>query len=206
MGAVSAQRVRFDGEILGLGTASGIRLVAGVWSASPFGEIVDVMVEDADGHRTLIAPRRDVADFIAATYVFDAIRIEPTTLHRDGETTLIGSASLELVIQVGHRTGVGQLLRLVPGPLRRARWWTRAIGPLARLLRPGVRTVGTAGGGRREYYCAADEHQITSVKGTFDRIDLGDLRPVLPAVRFGFASTPPAPSRVRVTTLIDLPQ
>jgi hypothetical protein len=73
-------------------------------------------------------------------------------------------------------------------------------------LRPGVRTVGTAGGGRREYYCTADEHFVASARVSFDGIDLGALRPLLPAVRFGFASAPPRPSVVGVTTLIDLPE
>ncbi len=197
---------RFDGEIIGVGTDSGVRVVVGAWSASPFGDFVDVMLEDASGHRTLIAPERGIADFVAATYVFDRVRIEPTTLHRDGDLLRLRSTSLDLVILIGYRTMVGRVLRLVPGALRRARWWCRVIGPAARLLRPGVRTVGTAGGGRREYYCAADEHRVVSVKGTFEGVALGGLRPVQPAVRFGFASTPPTPARVRVTTLIFLPQ
>ena len=197
--------MRFDGEIVGVGTASGIRLVVGAWSASPFGALADVMVEGADGHRTLIAPQSDIATFIAATYVFDEVRIEPTELQYEGDALRINSASLDLTVVLGGRTAVGRLLRIVPGPLRRARWWCRAIGPVARLVRPGVRTTGTAGGGRREYYCAADEHRVRSVTGAFDDIALGELRPVQPAVRFGFASTPPTPARVRVTTLIDLP-
>ena len=117
----------------------------------------------------------------------------------------LSSPSLHVELRPGRRTGVGRLLVLVPGPLRRAGWWCRAIGPAARRLRPGVRTVGTAGGGRREYYCAADEHLVESARVRFDGTELGGLQPVLPAVRFGFASAPPTPSFVRVTTLIDLP-
>jgi hypothetical protein len=200
------QCLRFDGDITGLGTESGTRLVVGVWSASPFGPIVDAMIEEPDGRRTLLAPSREVADFIAATYTFDAVRIEEITLRRDETSSRITSPSLDLEIHLGGRTAIGRVLRLVPGPLRRARWWCRAIGPAARLLRPGVRTVGTAGGGRREYYCAADEHAVISARGSLDGADLGGLAPVLPAVRFGFASTPPTPSRVRVTTLIDIPE
>ncbi|MDQ2750087.1 MAG: hypothetical protein M3Y44_11290 [Actinomycetota bacterium] len=179
-----------------------------MWSASPFGAIADVMIEDAGGHRTLLAPRREVADFIAATYLFDDIRVEPITLDDSdgGAVVTLTSPSLQVEVRLGRRTSVGRLLKLVPGPLRRARWWCRAIGPVARRLRPGVRTVGTAGGGRREYYCAADEHVIDSTQARFDGNELGPLRPVLPAVRFGFASAPTTPSVVRVTTLIDLPE
>jgi hypothetical protein len=98
------------------------------------------------------------------------------------------------------RCCVGVLLRLgkaAPG--------SRLPQRDTRRLRAGVQTVGTAGGGRREYYCAADEHLIESAQASFDGFGLGRLRPVLPAVQFGFASAPPTPSAVRVTTLIDLP-
>src|SRR5664279_530256 len=90
-----------------------------MWAASPFGAIVDVMVETAGGHRTLLAPRQDVADFIAATYVFDEVRVEPITL-RDGDgAVVVSSPSLRVELRLGRRTGVGRLLVLVPGPLRR---------------------------------------------------------------------------------------
>ncbi len=69
---------RFDGAIAGLGTASGTRLVVGMWPVSPFGPIADLMIERPDGHRLLIAPEQPVADFIAATYRFDEVRVEPT--------------------------------------------------------------------------------------------------------------------------------
>ena len=204
MGAVGSRRVRFDGEIFGVGTSSGVRVVLGAWAASPFGQVVDVMVEDAAGHRTLIAPSRDIADFISATYTFDEVRVEATVVHATAGRVLLRSPSLDLDIGIGERTAIGSILRLVPGPLRRARWWCRALAVPARLLRPGLRTVGTAGAGRREYYCAADEHRITSARGTWNGVDLGTLRPVEPPVRFGFTSTPATPSRVRITTLIDL--
>jgi hypothetical protein len=203
---MNVRTLRFDGAIAGLGTGSGTRLVVGRWSASPFGPIADVMIEDEVGHRTLLAPRQDAADFIAATYVFDEIRIEPITVTESGDLLTLRSPSLRVELRRGRRTGVGRLLMLVPGPLARARWWCRVIGPVARAVRPGVHTIGTAGGGRREYYCARDEHLIDSARVNFDGIELSGLRPVLPAVRFGFASTPRTPSLVGITTLIDVPR
>ena len=65
----------FTGHIAGLGTSSGVRLVVGVWDTSPFGAFADVMVEDASGHRTLLAPRQSVADAVASVYSFDEVRI-----------------------------------------------------------------------------------------------------------------------------------
>ena len=49
---------RFDGAVAGIGTASGARLVVGMWPRSPDGSVTDVMIERADGHRILLAPSR----------------------------------------------------------------------------------------------------------------------------------------------------
>lgn len=194
--------LRFDGAIAGIGTVSGTRLVLGLWPHSPFGPIVDAMVERADGHRLLIAPTDEVATFISTTYQFDEVRVEPTALTIRAQTWTVRTPSLSAGIDVGRRTPVGVLLSIVPRPLARSRWWCRAIDPVARVIRPGVQTVGTAGGGRREWYCALDEHLITAATVRCDGADLGPLRPVVPSVRFGFASTPPRPALVRVTTLV----
>jgi hypothetical protein len=194
---------RFDGEIAGLGSGSGTRIVLGLWPDTPFGPIADAMVETAGGHRVLIAPTAEVGDYIAATYHFDEVRVEQTALQVTATLRRFSSASLSVTVQVARRTVIGRLLRLVPRPLARSRLWCRLVDPVARLLRAGVRTVGTAGGGRREYYCALDEHALGRIDGSWDGAPLGELRPVTPPVRFGFGSTPAAPSIVRITTLIE---
>lgn len=78
-----------------------------------------------------------------------------------------------------------------------------AIDPVARVVMRGVRTVGTAGHGRREYYAAQDVHALVAVIGEVDGVPLGALAPVGPTLRFGFGSTPARPTMVRLTTLID---
>lgn len=194
---------RFDGAIAGLGTESGVRLVVGMWRRSPFGPITDVMVERADGHRVLIAPTQTVADYIAATYTFDEVRVEPVALAVGGSGGLVVRArSVEVSLTTGRRTGIGLLLTLVPRPLARTRGWCRLIDPVARLARRGVRTVGSAGNSRREYYCALDEHALASASARWEGHDLGRLASLAPPVRFGFASAPARPALVRVTTLI----
>ncbi len=198
-------RTRFDGLIAGVGSGSGTRLVLGLWARSPFGPIVDVMAETPDGHRVLVAPTREIADFIADTYTFDEVRVEATTLHLDGLRWTVRAPSLTLSAVTGGRTAVGWALTLLPRGVATAPWWCRAVDPAARVLRPGVRTVGSAGGGRREYYGAVDEHAVTSIEGTFDGRPLGTLADVTPPVRFGFGSSPRRPSLVRVTTTVDLP-
>ncbi len=201
-GLPKGDMLKFDGAIAGMGTASGTRLVVGMWPLSPFGSVTDVMIERADGHRILLAPTQELADFIASTYQFDEVRVTPVLRVRDGRTWMVSSDELALRFDLGARPPLGYLLLAVPRTLARARWWITLQDPIARVVMGGVRTRGTAGGGRREWYGAQDLHRITSLDARFDGENLGELRPVSPPVRFGFASTPEEPSLVRVLTHI----
>ena len=195
----------FVGEICGFGTASGHRVVVGRWPVSPFGSFADVMHEAPDGVRTLLAPTQEVADFVSETYVFDAVRIVPVTAERTPGQLHVEADALVADIALGSRSTVGWLLRAVPGPVARSRAWCTAIDPIARIAMRGVRTRGTAGNGRREWYGATDQHRIADVAAALAGEDLGALADVWPPVRFGFSSTPRAPSLVRVTTTIRRP-
>ena len=194
--------LQFDGAIAGMGTASGTRLVVGMWPLSPYGSVTDVMIERADGHRILLAPTQELADFIAATYEFDEVRVTPVLRVRDGKKWMVSTDELALTFDVGGRPPLGWLLTSVPRGLARARWWTKVQDPIARITMDGVRTRGSAAGGRREWYSAMDLHRIKSVSARFDGEELGELRPVTPPVRFGFASTPEDPSLVRVLSRV----
>jgi hypothetical protein len=196
------ERWIFDGNIAGIGTASGLRAVVGVWQQSPFGSFADVMVQHPSGQRLLLAPTRDVAAFISATYSFDAVQVvEVQALLADGLLT-VDAGPLQLRARLGGRTLLGCALRLVPRPLAVHTAWLRAISPLAGLLSSGARTSGTAGSGRREYYGVSDLHRISSAVVHWNGGPAGDLAPVLPAVTFGFSSVPPRPSIARVRTTV----
>ncbi len=199
---------RFDGHILGVGTAAGTRFVVGAWDRSPFGEFTDVMVETAEGRRVLVAPTTEIGRFVADTYGFDEVRVEPVRRRRAGRRWAgrrweVESSSLRLTLTTGRRTGVGAVLRLVPRAVARSLWWCRLIDPVARMMRPGVRVLGAAGHGRRERYCPLDEHRVDAVSADWEQRDQGPLRPVHPPVRFGFASAPRRPAQVRVTTFVE---
>lgn len=195
---------RFRGHIAGVGTTGGVRVVVGRWHTTPLGAFADVMVETATGHRVLLAPTAEVADFVAATYVFDEVRIEPVTVHDHADGWQVDSPSLHLRFALGRRTPLGAVLRLVPGPLATAPAWSHVTDPVARLLLRGVRTRGSAGNGRLECYSATDVRAVSAVAGAFDGQPLGDLAPVDPPCRFGFGSTPRRPSVTTVvTTVID---
>lgn len=76
-------------------------------------------------------------------------------------------------------------------------------GVASRLL-PGVRTLGSAGNGRRESYAASDLHRIVSSRVCWDGEDLGALADVTPPPRFGFGSTPSAPGLTRVVSTVEV--
>jgi hypothetical protein len=65
-----------------------------------------------------------------------------------------------------------------------------------------VRTAGSAGHGRREYYGVTRTHRIDAVDAVYRGRHLGGVTALHPPVRFGFSSTP---QLVSVTTTIDLP-
>lgn len=204
--ATDSRRWRFDGAIAGLGSAEGTRVVIGLWPASPFGRFADAMVQRSDGHRILLAPDERVAEFVSATYSFDEIRLGTVDFAVAGRQWGVTAPDLSVEFETGGRPALGRLLHAVPRPLARNRWWTAAQDPIARVVMHGVRTVGSAGGRRREYYSALDLHRIVEARIRFEGNDLGELRPVEPPVTFGFGSTPTAPGLTRITSTVVLPR
>lgn len=193
---------RFTGEILGVGTGEGTRVVVGSWAQSPYGRFADVMVERADGHRVLFAPTRAVAEYVASTYSFDEVRVVPVSVERQEHRLSIAAGPLSATVGVGRRTWIGRALHLLPDAITARTWFCRLCDPIARKLLPGVRTHGTAGDGRYEFYGAHDVHAVTSLTASWDGCPLGELSPVSPPPRFGFGSTPSAPALTRLTTTV----
>jgi hypothetical protein len=196
------QRWIFDGHIAGLGTVSGLRAVVGLWTQSPFGPIADAMVQLPSGHRILLAPTAEVAEFIREVYNFDETRIVPLTAGHAAGRLSVDAGPLRIRAGLGARTRLGVAARLVPRTLAMHPSWLRAISPLAARIVPGVRTAGTAKGGRQEFYGVTDLLSIESASVSWDGADAGALSAIRPAVGFGFSSVPPAPSLARVRTTI----
>jgi hypothetical protein len=196
---------RFHGQIAGVGSASGVRVVVGSWQRTPLGSFGDAMVETAGGHRVLVAPSAEVAAFIEATYDFDEVRLEPIAVTSGRSRWHVESPSLSLDLTVGGRLPLGRVLRAVPVRVASSPAWATAVDPVARVALRGVRTRGTALAGRREYYGATDLHAVTALEGVFEGESLGTLAPVDPPCRFGFSSTPARPSVTTVVTTVVTP-
>lgn len=194
---------RFDGEICGFGTASGRRIVLGIWRTSPFGSFADVMAEGPDGRRTLYAPTDELCRYIGSIYSFDDVRRADVHVARSPEALEVTAGPLRASVSIGRRDAVGWMLFAVPGWIATRRSWTTLTDPIARMALRGVRTRGHTPAGREDYL-AFDRHLLTGVRATWDGTDLGLMRPVRPPVRFGFGSTPTVPSIVRLATIVEV--
>jgi hypothetical protein len=198
-------RERFTGRIAGVGSTSGTRVVVGRWDDGPWGAFADLMVEDAAGHRVLVAPDGRTRDFVSATYAFDEVVIAPVAVRDTADGWRVESDPLELTLTIGRPTAVGRLLRLVPPRVATAPAWSTLTDPVARFVLRGVRTRGSAGRDRREWYGATAAHAVTALRGTWRGADLGALARVDPPWRFGVSSTPRRPSVTDVVTTVERP-
>ena len=142
---------------------SGVRVVVGRWDESPWGGFADVMVEDAAGHRVLLAPVRARAGLRGRHLLVRRAR------HRAGGGRATPASGWRVVTpslslcwgRWSYAAGCG--LGLVPAPCRDAPAWCAVIDPVARLVLRGVRTRGTAGKDRREWYGATSVVEVTAI-------------------------------------------
>lgn len=204
-----SRRLRFNGHIAGVGTQEGTRLVLGCWNRTPHGPFADVMVERADSHRLLLAPDAWVADFVTNTYTFDDVAVVDVHVHRSGTARgsrwFVTAGPLQWEFTVGTRHPLGHLLRAVPRWVGTTLNFARITDVVASRVMPGVRTVGSAGKGRTEWYTAHDLHRLTDSVATWDGQSLGAMTDVRPSPRFGFSSTPQFPAVTNVTTTVAVP-
>ena len=191
----------FRGEICGIGTTSGTRVVIGRWPTSPFGPFADAMVEHPDGRRIFVAPDEQIASYVTSVYGFDDLVVAPAETVRTAHRLRFFGGPLHVDAVVGRRDALGWALRSVPVRVATSPAWATLVDPVARVVLRGVRTRGSTPGGD-EFYGATDRHAVDAVTATWEGRDLGPLAAVDPPVRFGFSSTPRRPSIVAVTTTV----
>jgi hypothetical protein len=191
----------FAGEICGVGSMLGVRVVIGRWPVSPFGPVADAMVEDHTGRRVLIARDAGLADYVSSIYSFDDVIVGPVDCERNPDRLRFRGGPLRIDVTLGRRDALGWALHCVPRRVAANETWVTFTDLLARGLLRGVRTRGTTPGGT-ELYAATDRHRVKAIDGSWDDTDLGALRDVDPPVRFGFSSTPRQPSIVEITTTV----
>lgn len=177
------------GRIVGVGFASGHRVVIGHWDDSPIGAFVDVMWAHPGGERVLFAESEGSVDFISAVYGFDRCVVGPLEVDRRTRALSVTLPDRAVAVQSGRRI---PLL----GPRPRA--FTRRIeAPIGRRVM-GVETYGTSPTGVREWYQARWWAPLVSAVAMIDGMPLGQMAPVDPPCRFGFSEPPRRPSITEV--------
>ena len=173
---------------------------------SPFGSFADVMVERADGHRLLLAPDRQVADFVQATYTFDEVRLVPVQVRVDPPVWRVSAGPLDAHLHRRGAPAAGRLLRAVPargglepglgvgGGPGRPRASCRGCGPAAAPVAAGASGTarGTCTGSPR---CTAAGTAPTSASWPRSTRRRGS----------GSARHPVRPSLTRVVSTVELP-
>jgi hypothetical protein len=140
--------------------------------------------------------------YVSSIHSFDDVIVEPVDCERSPDRLRFRGGPLRLDVTLGRRDVLGWALHSVPHRVATNTTWVTFTDILARgLLLRGVRTRGTTPGGT-ELYAATDRHRVSAIDGSWNNIDLGDLRDVDPPVRFGFSSTPRQPSIVEITTMV----
>lgn len=199
---MSAGTEQFVGHIASLGTTSGVRIIIGMWTSSPLGSFTDVMVQSAEGTRTLLAPTSAIADYVAGAYSFDIVRTVPLTVSMGEDSLALDAGPLSVRAELGETTAVGRVLGLIPRAIGTDPRWLKAINPIAKILMPGVRTAGSTKDGRQQFYGVTGARLLTSATASWAGDPLGVLTSVRPRVGFGFSSVPKKPQVVDVTTTV----
>jgi hypothetical protein len=177
------------GRILGCGFSTGVRVVVGMWDASPIGPFADVMWAERDGTRVLHADER-AARFVTAVYGFDRVAHDRVDARWDGRSLDVRFGAHRLTFAVG---------RGIPFPPR-PRWVTQRVeAPIARRLL-GVETYGVSPSGVEEWYRASRFHRVVAVDTHGE--PLGVVGPVAPRCGFGFSEPPTTPSLTEVRPLL----
>jgi hypothetical protein len=204
----TGKRVSLEGVIAAAGFASGDRFVVGSWSSGPLGPMADVMWADPAGVRTLLAPSEEVARFVGGVYEFDDVRVTDMQVRRSDAGLSVTAGPLEMVLESGspHR-----LFALRPRWLARSPLWVRiedlllrpVIGALVLRGAANVRSYGRTASGVREWYRIDSYRPVVCGRATLDGRDLGPLRPLEPAARFGVSEFPTRPALVECSPLLE---
>jgi len=183
----------FNGRITSSGFESGDRIVVGAWKESPFGEFTDIMWANKEGKRTLIAPTKDVADYVDAMYTFDEIIIQDIDVSLNDRSKSVTCNSMKLEFEWN---------RGWPIPFKRSLFFIATVEFIFAKIFFGTQTHGVTKNQRKEWYAIDRVSRLTSASATIGGKSAGDLRPLNEACKFGFSEAPKKPSSCEVRTHI----
>jgi uncharacterized membrane protein len=183
----------FKGRITSSGFESGDRIVVGAWNESPFGEFADIMWAKKDGSRILIAPTKEVADYVDAMYSFDEILIQDIEVIQLERSLSVACDSMKLDFEWN---------RGWPIPFKRSLFFIATVELLFARIFFGTQTHGVTKNQRKEWYAIDRVSKLTKASATIGGTNVGDLRPLSEPCKFGFSEAPKKPSSCEVRTHI----
>ena len=72
----------FKGRVISSGFQTGDMLVIGDWNDSPHGSFTNLMWAKPDGTRVLIAPSKELGDFVSSLYSFEEVIVSAMEIER----------------------------------------------------------------------------------------------------------------------------
>ena len=183
----------FKGRITSSGFESGDRIVVGAWNESPFGKFTDIMWAGKDGTRKLIAPTKEVADYVDAMYSFDEIIIQDIEVIQLERSLSVVCDSMKLDFEWN---------RGWPIPFKRSLFFIATVELLFARIFFGTQTHGVTKNQRKEWYAIDRVSKLTKASATIGGMNAGDIRPLSEPCKFGFSEAPKKPSSCEVRTHI----
>ena len=133
----------FKGRVISSGFQTGDMVVIGDWRDSPHGAFTNLMWAKPDGTRVLIAPSKELGEFVSSLYSFDEVIVSTMKIKR-AENSIEVNCDLG---RVSMQWGV-----TIPIPFSRPHWFIANVeAPFARLFF-GTKTHGITRNGRKEWY------------------------------------------------------
>lgn len=183
----------FKGRITSSGFQSGDRIVVGTWDESRFGKFTDIMWARPDGHRTLIAPSKDIAEYVDEMYSFDEILIQDIDVEQNGDEMKVSCEMMELEFVWNRGWKI---------PFKRSLLFIATVELFFAKLFFSTRTHGVTRNNRKEWYAIDRVSKITKANAIISGQSAGQISPMKEPCKFGFSEAPKKPSSCEVRTHI----
>ncbi len=182
----------FKGRITSSAFSSGDRIVIGDWMESPMGRFTDIMWADTAGKRILIAPTKEIADYVNSMYTFEETIIEEINIQNFERELQLESPSMKINLKWD---------RGWPIPFKRSLLFIATVELFFAKLFFGTKTHGVTNNGRKEWYAIDRVSKITTGTAEINNKNLGEITDMTPC-KFGFSDAPKKPASCEVRTHI----
>ena len=183
----------FEGEVFSSGFDSGDRIVIGNWKESPYGKFTDIMWAKPNGEKILIAPNKEISEFISNMYSFDKTIISEFEIEESANKIVVKNN--EMICELKWNRGIKI-------PMIRPLWLISSIEYIFGLIIFKTKTHGITKNKKQEWYAVKKISKLEEIKIIINGENLGNMRNFEPKAGFGFSEPVKKPSVVSVKTHI----